>query len=78
MDTPLRKIRRARRLTLTDVARSNGMDAGNLSRIERGAQAASPEVAEKLSKYFDGEVTELEIIYPERYSGRTRTGQTAR
>lgn len=76
MDTPLRKVRLGKGLTLTEVARSTGIDEGNLSRLERGEQGASPDVAEKLTKFYDGEVTELEILYPERY-GKRGNGKAA-
>jgi len=42
------------------------MDNGHLSRIERG-EKTSTEVAEKLSVFFKNEISEIEILYPERY-----------
>lgn len=68
MNSPLRSAREKRELTIQDVAQAVGIDAGNLSRIERGVQTPSKELAEKLSKYFDGEVTEIQIFYPERFA----------
>lgn len=67
-DTPLRRIRKARNLTLKKVADALGVDPANLSRIERGAQQASPELAERISGYYGGEVTEIQILYPRRYA----------
>lgn len=67
MNSPLRKARKARGLTLEDVAAKVGTDTGNLSRIERGQQA-SKDMVDKLVKFFDGQVTELQIIYPERFA----------
>jgi len=55
-------------MTLQQVSVKVGIDAGNLSRIERCKQSASPLLAEKLSKLFCGEISEIEILYPERYS----------
>lgn len=66
--TPLRNIRNKRCLPLSAVAEAVGTDAGNLSRIETGKQKPTPQLAEALSLFFGGAVTELEIIYPERYS----------
>lgn len=57
-----------RQLTLQQVANAVGIDTGNLSRIERGHQVPSKELAEKLVKFFDNDVTETQIIYPERFA----------
>lgn len=67
MVTPLRNLRKAQGKTLSDVATAIHLDVGNLSRIERGLQVASLEVAEKLTAFFQGEISELEILYPKRY-----------
>lgn len=66
--TPLQRARHTRKLSLEQVADAVGTDTGNLSRIERGQQVPSKVMAEKLAKYFDNEVTETQIIYPERFS----------
>lgn len=65
--TPLRIAREGRGLTILKVAGELGLDPGNLSRIERGAQVPSLDVAEQLAKFFDGKVTEMQILYPKRY-----------
>ncbi|WMD23328.1 helix-turn-helix transcriptional regulator [Achromobacter seleniivolatilans] len=67
MTTPLRLAREKRGLTIQQVANSVGIDPGNLSRIERGLQVPSKDLAEKLSLVFDGDVSETQIIYPERF-----------
>ncbi|EPM81193.1 hypothetical protein A260_29246 [Pseudomonas syringae pv. actinidiae ICMP 19068] len=36
---------------------------------ERGVQRASTALAENLSRVFDGEITEIHILYPERFKG---------
>lgn len=66
MTSPLKQARLARGLTLEQVASGVGIDTGNLSRIERGLQVPSKELAEAPVKYFDNEVNETQIIYPER------------
>lgn len=64
MDTPLRALRKARQLTLQDVATAIGTDTGNLSRIEQGAQR-SLELARKLVDFYGRDsITEVEILYP--------------
>jgi len=70
--TPLKRARIARKWTLADVSarlalRGDHIDSGNLSRVERGVQRASASLAEGLSKVFDGEITEIHILYPERF-----------
>lgn len=68
MISPLKKARLSREQTLQFVANAVGIDTGNLSRIERGIQVPSKDLTEKLAKYFEGEVTETQIIYPERFA----------
>ena len=67
MTTPLRRAREQRGETIQQVAAAVGVDSGNLSRIERGVQVPGRELTEKLAKYFGNEVTETQIIYPERF-----------
>ncbi len=75
MTTPLRQAREQRNLTIQQVAAAVGIDSGNLSRIERGIQVPSKDMTEKLAQYFNGEVTETQIIYPERFAaGDESTG----
>jgi transcriptional regulator with XRE-family HTH domain len=58
----LRDARKARDLTLVKLAEIVGTDAANISRIERGMQTPSKELARKLFEHFDGTV-ELGVIY---------------
>jgi len=67
MQTPLRKMRVEKKLTIAEVAIATQLDVGNLSRIERGMQVPSLETAEKLSQFFKGKITEMQILYPQRY-----------
>lgn len=67
MTTPLRKMRVEKKLTISEVAIATQLDVGNLSRIERGIQVPSLETAEKLSQFFKGKITEMQILYPQRY-----------
>jgi transcriptional regulator with XRE-family HTH domain len=75
MKSPLRQARERRGLTLKAVADHVAMDQGNLSRVERGEQTPSKELAESLCKFFGHEVTEMQIIYPERYVQPPETKQ---
>ncbi|HGN0341154.1 TPA: helix-turn-helix domain-containing protein [Proteus mirabilis] len=68
MQTSLRLLRIKQNLTLSKVAEAVQIDVGNLSRIERGAQKTSLEVAERLVAFFNGELTEMQILYPKKFS----------
>ena len=70
MQAPLKAVRTRRGQTLDQVSQSVGTDSGNLSRIENGKQKASPDLAERLARHFGGEITELQILYPERFSSK--------
>ncbi|HEC8346209.1 TPA: helix-turn-helix transcriptional regulator [Providencia rettgeri] len=67
MQTPLRKIRLEEQLTISEVATAINCDVGNLSRLERGTQAASLELAERLARFYGDKITEMQILYPKRY-----------
>jgi transcriptional regulator with XRE-family HTH domain len=67
MKSPLRKVRERKGQTITEVGRAVTVDPGNLSRIENCKQKASTELAEKLAKHFNNEITEMEILYPDRF-----------
>ncbi|WP_337058200.1 XRE family transcriptional regulator [Pseudomonas sp. USHLN015] len=70
--TPLKKARIDRKWRLADVVQrlrdmGEHIDTGNLSRIERCEQRASPFMAEKLVRVFEGVLTEIHVLYPERF-----------
>ena len=67
MTTPLRTLRLARGQSIPHVARAVGVVASTLSRMERGLQRPSPELAEKLAKHFGYAITEMQLLYPERF-----------
>lgn len=67
MKSPLRQVREKSGQTIVEVCRAIDIDQGNLSRIENGKQRPSTEVAEKLARHFNNDITEMEILYPERY-----------
>lgn len=68
MQSPLRNLRNSHNLTLSHVAKAVDIDPANLSRIERGQQIASLDVAERLVAFFRGQIDELQILYPSRYA----------
>lgn len=67
--SPLRQARQAQKKTLAEVAAAAHCDIGGLSRIERGERRASAETAARLAKALRHRVTEIQILYPERYTG---------
>ena len=50
--TELRRLRRARDLTLSDVRQATGVSEPVLSTVERGIVAPKPEQAEALADFF--------------------------
>ncbi|WP_369410904.1 helix-turn-helix domain-containing protein [Candidatus Pantoea multigeneris] len=68
MRTPLRVMREAKGLTISEVALAVQIDVGNLSRIERGIQVTSIETAEKIADFFNRKISEMQILYPHRYA----------
>lgn len=68
MKTPLRLARERRGMSLFEVAMCTGINQANISRIERGRQVPSTQIAATLAQLFGPEITELHIYYPERYA----------
>ena len=77
MISPLKKIRIARGFTLAEVASAVRTDVSNLSRIENTKQKASPELAERLAKHFGYAITEIQVLYPERFVPEGADGSVA-
>lgn len=57
-------------LTATEVAQAVGVDQSTISRIERGKQRPAIDLAAALAKCLA--LTELEILYPERFTQARR------
>lgn len=72
--TPLKKARKAKGWRLSDLvdrlaALGEATDTSNLSRLERGVQRASPQLAERLVKVFGKRtLNEIHVLYPERFT----------
>lgn len=76
MKSPLRTAREQRGMTLQVLAGLVRSDVGNLSRIERGTQSPSRDLAERICAQFSGELDELQLIYPHRTpSERNQSGR---
>jgi len=57
--TELRRLRRARDLTLADVRQATGVSEPVLSTVERGIVAPKPEQANALAQFFGKPITVL-------------------
>jgi transcriptional regulator with XRE-family HTH domain len=68
MKSLLRQARERAGQTIVEVCKAVSVDPGNLSRVENGKQKPSTELAEKLAKHFGEPLTEMQILYPERFS----------
>lgn len=67
MQSPLRNVRKAHGYTLQHVAESVQVNQATLSRIERMEQVPSIVLAERLANFFNGEISEMQILYPARF-----------
>jgi transcriptional regulator with XRE-family HTH domain len=66
LTTPLRKLRLVLGLKQSEVAEGIGLQRPNYCKIELGA-TPDPKTAVKISDYFGGAVTELHLMFPERF-----------
>lgn len=71
INTPLKTARKRSSQSIHTVADAVQTNAGNLSRIENMKQRASPDLAERLAKHFGYAITEIHILYPERFQDVT-------
>jgi putative transcriptional regulator len=67
--TPIKVARLAdpRTLTQKDVAAGCGIVPSFYSKIEAGEAKPSPEVAARLAAFLNHGISEMQILYPERY-----------
>lgn len=68
--TPLRIEREKREWTTVSVAQAVEIDQSYYSKIELGKIKPSPEIAAKIARHFGNTVTEIQILYPERFNGK--------
>lgn len=71
MNSPLRKLRKSKGMTLSDMQKKL-QEIGQiktipyLSFVERGVVWPSREVVDALVEIFDGEISEIQVLYPHR------------
>lgn len=75
--TPLKKVRTARNISLAALGAAVGASAPHLSNIENLQADASPDLAERLAKFFAPDLTELHILYPRRFMTAEQGSQTS-
>ena len=62
--TPLKKLREARGISQTEVAKAIGIDQATLCKIEAGAHAPRKPTALALAKYFGSAISLEQIVFP--------------
>jgi transcriptional regulator with XRE-family HTH domain len=67
MVTPLKAERLKRGITTEVLAAAVKVKQPTISRIENGTRRSSPELADRLAKFFDNAITRDQILFPEDY-----------
>lgn len=67
MNTPLRKVRKKTGESTYVVAAAVGVNQSQYSRVESGKRRPSPDLADRIAKHFNNEVTRDQILFPEDY-----------
>ena len=63
---PLKKYRAGKNFTLEEMAKILEVSIASVSRIERGIQGVTPELAAHIEKITNGQITRMELLYPEK------------
>ena len=75
--TPLRIERERRKWTAISVAEALDLNQSYYSKIELGKIRPSPEIAERIAFHFGHAVSEMQILYPERFPDTTTSDEAA-
>lgn len=65
--TPLQKYLDAYKLTQLAFAEISGVSQPAINFYARGVRIPSPENAATISKATEGKITEMQLLYPDRY-----------
>ena len=65
--TPLLKVREAKGVSQAAVAKAVGLDQTTYCKLETAVNRGRAGNAERICQYFGGALTELHIMFPERY-----------
>lgn len=63
----IRVRRDARKLTQRQMAEVVGIQQSTFNKIELGQRIPTTEQATEIAKFFEYELTELHLLYPDRY-----------
>lgn len=69
--TPLRRVRSELGYSQLEVAEGCSIHPTQYSRFETGKKIPTPEKAAAISHFLGGAVSELELLYPARFSKKT-------
>ena len=61
------QARNRRKLTQAEVATACGVTQSFYAKLEQREASPSTETAAKLAAFFGHEITEMQLLYPERY-----------
>lgn len=81
--TPLKLLRERKRLTRNEltqrfVADGAGIDPGQYNRYEWGKEIPNLKNVGKLVKFFEGELSEMELLFPDRFVEKSKKRKAAR
>ena len=65
---PLQKYRQINGMTQSVLAQAVGLSTASISRIEKGVQGVTVQLAEKFEKVTRGLVSRWELLYPEEFA----------
>lgn len=68
MVTPLKSERKKRNIPIREIALALRVQVSTINRIENGKAHPSPELANRIAKYFGNAVTRDQILFPEDYT----------
>ncbi|MGU3313585.1 helix-turn-helix transcriptional regulator [Acinetobacter sp. M5A5_2a] len=68
MASPLARKRKELKLTVEQVALGVGCSPPNYWRIESGEQQPRKNLLQAIIRYFDGALSEMEILFPEQFA----------
>lgn len=71
MTTPLKRVRRELGIKQETIAAALGVSQAHISCVENRKERASPDLAERIVRFFGREqITEEQILYPQRFADK--------
>lgn len=78
MHTPLKAIRLRRNVTTQQLSDAVKVTQPTISRVENGRKRPSPDLANRIAKYFNGAITRDQILFPEDYAEKRATRRSVK